>query len=57
MAAHPEIAPRFAESRVLTSLYTLITEKQEDDEIVLQILFAFFHLLQAPEPRYVLTYL
>ena len=53
-AMHPRIAAQLAQSRILTSLYTLITEKQEDDEIVLQILYAFFHLLQAPEPRYAL---
>jgi len=53
-AMHPGIAAALGSSRILTALYTLITEKQEDDEIVLQILYAFFHLLQAPEPRYAL---
>ena len=51
LAAHPECASRLAQSRVLSSLYSIITEKQEDDEIVLQILYAFFHLLQASESR------
>jgi len=53
-AMHPQVAAYLAQSRILTSLYTLITEKQEDDEVVLQILYAFFHLLQAPDPRYAL---
>ena len=52
LAAHPECAARFSRTRVLSSLYTLVTEKQEDDEVVLQILYAFYHLLQAAEPRY-----
>ena len=39
---------------MLSALYSIITEKQEDDEIVLQILYAFFHLLQATEPRFAL---
>ena len=41
---------------MLSALYSIITEKQEDDEIVLQILYAFFHLLQSPEPRYSLLF-
>ena len=54
LAANPECASRISQSRVLSALYSIITEKQEDDEIVLQILYAFFHLLQANEPRFAL---
>ena len=54
LAAHPECAARLSQSRVLSALYSIITEKQDDDEIVLQILYAFFHLLQANEPRFAL---
>jgi len=54
IGAHPECASRLSQSRVLSALYSIITEKQEDDEIVLQILYAFFHLLQASEPRFAL---
>jgi len=39
------------DARGVRSLYSLITEKQEDDEIVLQLLFAFYRLLQVDEPR------
>ena len=35
-----------AQTRILRSLYLLITEKQEDDELVLQILFALYRFLQ-----------
>jgi len=51
LARQPQCAQLLSESRVVTSLYSLITEKQEDDEIVLQILYAFFQLLQADLPR------
>ena len=54
LASHPQCAPRLSQSRVLQALYSIITDKQEDDEIVLQILFCFFHLLQAAEPRFAL---
>ena len=54
LASHPQCAPRLSQSRVLQALYSIITDKQEDDEIVLQILFCFFHLLQASEPRFAL---
>ena len=40
-----------AQTRILRSLYLLITEKQEDDELVLQILFALYRFLQATESR------
>lgn len=46
IARHPVCATLISQSRVVTSLYSLITEKQEDDEIVLQILYAFYQLLQ-----------
>jgi hypothetical protein len=42
------------QTHVLTSLYALITEKQEDDEIVLQILHTFYHMLHATELRFAL---
>ena len=35
-----------ATGRAVRSLYSLITEKQDDDEFVLQLLFAFYRLLQ-----------
>jgi len=39
------------DSRAVSSLYSLLTEKMEDDEFVLQLLIAFYRLLQADEPR------
>ncbi|EOD34835.1 hypothetical protein EMIHUDRAFT_228100 [Emiliania huxleyi CCMP1516] len=33
------------------TLYSLLTERQEDDEFVVQLLFAFYRLLQVEEPR------
>jgi len=54
MAAHPRCAAVLMQTRVLTSLYALITEKQEDDEIVLQILHTFYHMLHATELRFAL---
>ena len=40
-----------AQTRILRSLYLLITEKQEDDELVLQILFALYRFLQVRGSR------
>ena len=39
---------------MLSALYSIITEKQEDDEIVLQLLFAFYRLLLVEAARLVL---
>lgn len=47
LARNHVCAVLISNSRVVSSLYSLITEKQEDDEIVLQILYAFFQLMQA----------
>jgi len=33
------------------TLYSLMTERQDDDEFVLQLLYAFYRLLQVPAPR------
>ena len=51
LAGSEEMAGKMARTKILRSLYLLITEKQEDDELVLQILYALYHFLQAAESR------
>ena len=51
LAGSEQLAATMADTRILRSLYLLITEKQEDDELVLQILFALYRFLQADESR------
>ena len=51
LAGSEQLAATMAQTRILRSLYLLITEKQEDDELVLQILFALYRFLQATESR------
>ena len=51
LARNQTVATQIARTRLMAALYSLITEKQEDDEFVLQILYAFYQLLKADEPR------
>ena len=50
----PKCAPIFANSDLVAVLYDLMADKQEDDEIVLQITYTFFRCLQHETTRDVL---
>ena len=50
----PKCAPIFANSQLVSVLYDLMADKQEDDEIVLQITYTFFRCLQHETTRDVL---
>eukprot|EP00276_Gloeochaete_wittrockiana_P011053 CAMPEP_0184665670 /NCGR_PEP_ID=MMETSP0308-20130426/58158_1 /TAXON_ID=38269 /ORGANISM="Gloeochaete witrockiana, Strain SAG 46.84" /LENGTH=798 /DNA_ID=CAMNT_0027109807 /DNA_START=91 /DNA_END=2487 /DNA_ORIENTATION=+ len=54
IAGDPACAPYLCRTKILGCMYQLITEKQEDDEIVLQILYAFHRLIFHKEIRDVL---
>eukprot|EP00294_Goniomonas_avonlea_P008312 CAMPEP_0114554636 /NCGR_PEP_ID=MMETSP0114-20121206/8318_1 /TAXON_ID=31324 /ORGANISM="Goniomonas sp, Strain m" /LENGTH=691 /DNA_ID=CAMNT_0001739701 /DNA_START=77 /DNA_END=2149 /DNA_ORIENTATION=+ len=46
-----DCAPILANSRLVSALYELMTDKQEDDEMVLQITYTFYKFIQWPETR------
>jgi len=48
------VAPIFANSHIIITLTNLLTEKQEDDEIVLQVLYVFYRLVVHEDTREVL---
>jgi hypothetical protein len=50
----PKCAPIFANSDLVAVLYDLMADKQEDDEIVLQITYTFFRCLQHESTRDIL---
>jgi hypothetical protein len=50
-ANDPKCSPILATSRLIQALYDLMTDKQEDDEIVLQISYTFYKLLEHKETR------
>ncbi len=50
----PNCAPIFANSQLVAVLYDLMADKQEDDEMVLQITYTFFRCLQHESTRDVL---
>eukprot|EP00656_Telonema_subtile_P049943 TRINITY_DN6335_c0_g1_i2.p1 TRINITY_DN6335_c0_g1~~TRINITY_DN6335_c0_g1_i2.p1 ORF type:complete len:692 (-),score=245.79 TRINITY_DN6335_c0_g1_i2:174-2249(-) len=50
----PQVAPMVANSSLVQALFDLLGEKQEDDEIVLQVVYVFYRLVVQPETRYVL---
>jgi len=48
------VAPIIANSHLIITLTNLLTEKQEDDEIVLQVLYVFYRLVVHEDTREVL---
>mmetsp|Transcript_1437 Transcript_1437/g.1212 ORF Transcript_1437/g.1212 Transcript_1437/m.1212 type:complete len:428 (+) Transcript_1437:2-1285(+) len=50
----PQCAPIFANSQLVAVLYDLMADKQEDDEMVLQITYTLFRCLQHESTREVL---
>merc|ERR1719324_961821 len=48
------VAPIIANSHLIITLTNLLTEKQEDDEIVLQVLYVFYRLVVHEDTRDVL---
>lgn len=50
----PQVAPMVANSSLVQALFNLLGEKQEDDEIVLQVVYVFYRLVVHTETRYVL---
>lgn len=50
----PQCAPIFANSQLVAVLYDLMADKQEDDEMVLQITYTLFRCLQHESTRDVL---
>eukprot|EP00658_Telonema_sp_P-2_P036418 TRINITY_DN26354_c0_g1_i3.p1 TRINITY_DN26354_c0_g1~~TRINITY_DN26354_c0_g1_i3.p1 ORF type:complete len:233 (+),score=74.01 TRINITY_DN26354_c0_g1_i3:177-875(+) len=49
-----EVAPLVANSSLVQALFSLLGEKQEDDEMVLQVVYVFYRLVVHPETRHVL---
>eukprot|EP00743_Colponemidia_sp_Colp-15_P004208 GILK01004540.1.p1 GENE.GILK01004540.1~~GILK01004540.1.p1 ORF type:complete len:755 (+),score=181.94 GILK01004540.1:116-2380(+) len=56
LASDERCASLIASSRLIRLLYDLLTEKQEDDEIVLQIVYVFYRLLLLDETKEVVLY-
>ena len=56
-AGDPNCAPILASSHLVQSLHDTLTEKQNDDEIVLQTIYTFFKFLHQPSTREVTTVL
>ena len=50
-AGDPNCAPILASSHLVQSLHDTLTEKQNDDEIVLQTIYTFFKFLHQPSTR------
>jgi len=50
----PQVAPLVANSSLIVALFNLLGEKQEDDEIVLQVVYVFYRLVVHTETRMVL---
>jgi len=53
-AGDPNCAPILASSHLVQSLHDTLTEKQNDDEIVLQTIYTFFKFLHQPSTREIL---
>jgi len=50
-ANDPECADILAQSKLVGNLYELMTEKQEDDEMVLQITYTFYNFIRWEQTR------
>ncbi|KUF92298.1 polyamine oxidase 4 [Phytophthora nicotianae] len=49
LALEPKCAPLLSSSRLVRTLHSLFQEKQHDNELTLQILYAFYRMLRHPE--------
>lgn len=49
LALEPRCAPLLASSRILRTFHALFQEKQHDNELTLQLLYAFYRMLRHPE--------
>ncbi|TMW57386.1 hypothetical protein Poli38472_003311 [Pythium oligandrum] len=49
LALEPKAAPLLTASRLLRTFHSLFQEKQHDNELTLQLLYAFYRLLRHPE--------
>ncbi|POM70749.1 Kinesin-associated protein [Phytophthora palmivora] len=49
LALEPRCAPLLSSSRIVRTLHSLFQEKQHDNELTLQLLYAFYRLLRHPE--------
>jgi hypothetical protein len=51
---HRKSAKLMVDSKIITNLHTLLSEKQDDDEMVYQLMFVFYRMLLYPETRAVI---
>lgn len=49
LALEPKCAPLISASRLIRTFHSLFQEKQHDNELTLQLLYAFYRLLRHPE--------
>ncbi|RLN64169.1 hypothetical protein BBJ29_000317 [Phytophthora kernoviae] len=49
LALEPKCAPLLSASRLVRTLHSLFQEKQHDNELTLQLLYAFYRMLRHPE--------
>ncbi|KAI9979864.1 hypothetical protein PInf_027588 [Phytophthora infestans] len=49
LALEPKCAPLLSSSRLVRTLHSLFQEKQHDNELTLQILYAFYRMLRHPD--------
>lgn len=52
--SHSKCSRLVADSKIIANLHTLLSEKQDDDEMVYQLMYVFYRMLLYPETRAVI---